>query len=61
MLPVVAADETRITLGEGWTPLIADHWGKQPIWWKFDALLPTGSYKDRGISVMVNWLVSCSP
>ncbi|MFN8494194.1 MAG: threonine synthase [Caldilineaceae bacterium] len=57
MLPVVASSQTRITLGEGWTPLIADQWAKRPIWWKFDALLPTGSYKDRGVSVMVNWLV----
>jgi threonine synthase len=24
--------------------------------WKLDALMPTGSYKDRGVSVMVNWL-----
>lgn len=56
MLPVVADGCDRITLSEGWTPLLADRWADRPIWWKYDALMPTGSYKDRGISVMVNWL-----
>jgi threonine synthase len=56
MLPVIAAGRTRITLGEGWTPLIADRWSNRPVWWKLDAFMPTGSYKDRGVSVMVNWL-----
>lgn len=56
MLPVVAPGHERITLGEGWTPLIADTWGNRPVYWKLDALMPSGSYKDRGVSVMVNWL-----
>lgn len=56
MLPVVAAGRERITLGEGWTPLIADTWHNRPVHWKYDALMPSGSYKDRGVSVMVNWL-----
>ncbi|MGL4650928.1 MAG: threonine synthase, partial [Caldilineaceae bacterium] len=56
MLPVVAEARRRVTLGEGWTPLIADEWHGRPILWKLDALMPTGSYKDRGVSVMVNWL-----
>lgn len=55
-LPVVAPGRTRITLGEGWTPLVADTWHNRPILWKCDALMPSGSYKDRGVSVMVNWL-----
>jgi threonine synthase len=57
MLPVVAPHRDRITLGEGWTPLLPDFWGDLALFWKFDALMPTGSYKDRGVSVMVNWLV----
>lgn len=57
MLPVVGPDQERVTLGEGWTPLICDTWGDLPVRWKLDALMPTGSYKDRGVSVMVNWLV----
>lgn len=56
MLPVIGAGHERITLGEGWTPLVRDNWGSQEVFWKFDALMPTGSYKDRGVSVMVNWL-----
>lgn len=56
MLPVVAPGRSRITLGEGWTPLLADFWGDLEVHWKLDALMPTGSYKDRGVSVMVNWL-----
>lgn len=56
MLPVIHPGHTRISLGEGWTPLIPDQWSNQPVHWKLDALMPTGSYKDRGVSVMVNWL-----
>ncbi|MBW7885725.1 MAG: threonine synthase [Caldilineaceae bacterium] len=56
MLPVVAEGMARVTLGEGWTPLIPDTWAGYSLYWKLDALMPTGSYKDRGVSVMVNWL-----
>jgi len=56
MLPVVSPGEARVTLGEGWTPLIRDEWAGIPVMWKIDALMPTGSYKDRGICVLVNWL-----
>jgi threonine synthase len=56
MLPVLAAGRERVTLGEGWTPLIRDAWRQRTIYWKFDALMPTGSYKDRGSSTLVNWL-----
>jgi len=55
MLPVVSEEERPISLGEGWTPLIEDHWQEQSVWWKMDALMPTGSYKDRGVCTMVNW------
>ena len=44
-----------LTLGEGWTPLLPDDWQGREIGWKMDADMPTGSYKDRGVSVMVNW------
>lgn len=57
MLPVLPKPRPKVTLGEGWTPLIADHWAGHSIHWKLDALMPTGSYKDRGVSVMVNWFV----
>ena len=56
MLPVVADARELITLGEGWTPLIRGRWRSIPVHWKLDSLMPTGSFKDRGVSVMVNWL-----
>jgi threonine synthase len=57
MLPVVAEGQKRITLGEGWTPLVDDTWDGIPVYWKVEGLMPSGSYKDRGISVMLNWLM----
>ncbi|MCY4117660.1 MAG: threonine synthase [Caldilineaceae bacterium] len=57
MLPVVAPGRELHSLGEGWTPLIEDTWLEQPIYWKFEGLMPSGSYKDRGVSVIINWLV----
>lgn len=57
MLPVVAPDRERISLGEGWTPLIADRWQGVSLYWKMESLMPTGSYKDRGFSVLINWLL----
>ena len=57
MLPVVAPGRELQSLGEGWTPLIEDVWSEQPIYWKFEGLMPSGSYKDRGVSVIINWLV----
>lgn len=55
MLPILQPGQSLITLGEGWTPLLADSWQNQPVHWKLDTLMPTGSYKDRGVSAMVNW------
>lgn len=57
MLPVIAPQQERVTLGEGWTHLMPDKWHGIPIYWKFDALMPSGSYYDRGVSVMLNWLI----
>lgn len=55
MLPVLKPQQKLVTLGEGWTPLISDQWAARQVYWKMDAWMPTGSYKDRGVSVMVNW------
>ena len=57
MLPVLKATPMPVTLGEGWTPLISDQWADRDVYWKMDAWMPTGSYKDRGVSVMVNWFM----
>lgn len=46
-----------ITLGEGLTPLLQADWeGTARPLFKLDSLNPTGSFKDRGTSVMLSYL-----
>ncbi len=46
--------ETEITtLGEGWTPLV--HFSNN-VYFKLESLNPTGSFKDRGSTVMISAL-----
>jgi len=45
-----------ISLGEGLTPLIKLFWLNHDIYFKLDYLCPTGSFKDRGMSVLVSKL-----
>ena len=47
-----------VTLGEGWTPLIPGEWDGVPVVFKLEFLMPTGSFKDRGMTVMVSYLKS---
>lgn len=48
--------ERRTSLGEGWTPLIP---GPEPgLLFKLDFLCPTGSFKDRGSTVLISHLAS---
>ena len=49
-----------VTLGEGWTPLVAAEWDGQPIYLKAEHLNPTGSFKDRGAAVLVTALKAAS-
>lgn len=44
-------------MGVGWTPLVPVRLFDQQIYLKLEYLLPTGSFKDRGINTMVNQLV----
>lgn len=46
-----------VSLGEGWTPLFETTWDKRPIYWKCEFVSISGSFKDRGASVMLNHLV----
>ena len=55
-LLVDAADA--VTLGEGWTPLVAGEWDGVPVLFKLEFMMPTGSFKDRGMTVMVSYLKS---
>jgi threonine synthase len=47
----------RVSLGEGWTPLIARSWAGAPVLFKLESQMPTGSFKDRGTAVMLNHLI----
>ena len=57
VLPV-RATSYRISLGEGWTPLLssprlAERMGVGQIWIKDEGQNPTGSFKDRGLCLAV--------
>lgn len=45
-----------VTSGEGWTPLVAAEWDGRTVYLKAEYLNPTGSFKDRGASVLVTAL-----
>jgi threonine synthase len=55
-LPLVNPD-TRISLGEGSTPLLKVDLGHQNIWLKNEMANPTGSHKDRQISLAISHAV----
>jgi threonine synthase len=44
-----------VSLGEGATPLVQARPGGS-LWYKLDFLFPTGSFKDRGSTVLVSYL-----
>ena len=48
-----------VSMGEGWTPLTALEWDGLPLRAKLDFMMPTGSFKDRGMAVMVSYLKGC--
>ncbi|MER7050150.1 threonine synthase [Streptomyces jumonjinensis] len=45
-----------VSLGEGCTPLIDGSWDGVPVSFKAEWSAPTGSFKDRGTSVMISLL-----
>jgi threonine synthase len=47
----------RISLGEGWTPLVTRNWRGTEVRFKLESQMPTGSFKDRGTVVMINHLL----
>jgi threonine synthase len=47
----------RVSLGEGWTPLVTRDWDGATIRFKLESQMPTGSFKDRGTAVMMNHLL----
>lgn len=53
-LPVPCAH--RVSLGEGWTPMLPVDWSGHRVHLKLEWFNPTSSFKDRGASVMVSHL-----
>jgi len=51
------AEPPRVSLGEGWTPLVTREWDGAAIRFKLESQMPTGSFKDRGAAVMLNHLL----
>lgn len=51
-------DASAVSMGEGWTPLVPAEWDGIPVAFKLEYLMPTGSFKDRGMTVMVSYLKS---
>jgi threonine synthase len=47
-------DMNIISFEEGFTPLISIDFDGNPVWIKQDHLFPTGSYKDRGATVLLS-------
>ena len=50
--------EHAVSLGEGGTPLLDGEWHGAPVRYKLDFMMPTGSFKDRGTTVLVSYLKS---
>lgn len=44
------------SLGAGWTPLVDADFGGGQTWFKLEFVSPTGSFKDRGTEVEMNFL-----
>lgn len=43
-----------VDLGQGSTPLFEGAWDGRRVWFKHEGLNPTGSFKDRGVALIVN-------
>jgi threonine synthase len=50
----VTQDRSILTMGEGVTPLESMEWDGHRVLLKIDYLFPTGSYKDRGATVLIS-------
>jgi threonine synthase len=56
---LLVSQENVVTLGEGWTPLIDGVWDRAAVKFKLEFLMPTGSFKDRGMTALVTYLKGC--
>ena len=48
-----------VTLGEGWTPLVCGTIAGVPVSMKLEFMMPTGSFKDRGMTALITYLKRC--
>lgn len=48
-----------VSLGEGWTPVVPLRWDGVDVDAKLEFMMPTGSFKDRGMTVMITYLRQC--
>ena len=51
-LPIGVAEA--VSLGEGWTPLLPGEWHGSRVHYKLEFMMPSGSFKDRGMTVLQN-------
>lgn len=61
LLPITPSDDERISMGEGWTPLIrlrrlGNELGLTQLFIKDERQSPTGSFKDRQGALAINYL-----
>jgi len=47
-------NESVVTFGEGYTPIVQDEIYKREVYFKLDYMFPSGSYKDRGSTVLLS-------
>ena len=45
-----------VTLGGGWTPILPAQYGGRDVFFKCEYLNPSGTFKDRGMELMINLL-----
>ncbi len=50
----ISGDQNILSFDEGFTPLVPFDFDGRRVWIKQDHLFPTGSYKDRGASVLMS-------
>jgi threonine synthase len=50
--------KSEISLGAGWTPTLFSQWEGHQVLFKLEYISPTGSFKDRGTEVEMNFLKS---
>lgn len=55
---LIYAGPLSVSLGEGWTPFVSGRWDDREVFWKCEFVSISGSFKDRGVAVMINNLLS---